>query len=218
MVAALARMSTGEWVARTNCEPAATPSWIAQQLSCPWNDRADRVRPSGRARRREVTHQREERLAMGAVVQRREHGRQLRPGSSSWRCAWPSRRTSRHAGTSPTRPLSPPSSRCACRSLCVANVSKRRLRLPPSALKPAATASASISVDLPEPLSPTSTVTAPKAGSSSRDGRQIVRVAVSVRRLRSRTERRNGGWWTEPTTATLRVRITHLISPSTGSR
>src|SRR5688572_12325862 len=42
---------------------------------------------------------------------------------------------------------------------CEARVAKLKLRLPPSALRPAATAIASISVDLPLPFSPTRNVT-----------------------------------------------------------
>jgi len=49
--------------------------------------------------------------------------------------------------------------RCACNPECDSRVAKRKLRLPPSALKPIATAIASSRVDLPEPFSPTKKVT-----------------------------------------------------------
>ena len=46
-----------------------------------------------------------------------------------------------------------------CSGECDARVAKLKLRLPPSALKPQASASASIRVDLPDPFSPTRKVT-----------------------------------------------------------
>ena len=47
-------------------------------------------------------------------------------------------------------------------------VVKLKLRLPPSGLRPDATATASSSVDLPEPFSPTRNVTLGWKGSTSR--------------------------------------------------
>src|SRR2546428_4077550 len=61
------------------------------------------------------------------------------------------------------------SRRCLCSTECDARVDTVTFRLPPSALKPAATAIASTSVDLPLPFSPRRG--SPAGGASARGGR-----------------------------------------------
>ena len=115
-----------------------------------------------------VEHEREERLAVGLLVKRDAAVAILRrPGCPSISVATLKKLSARRK--KPVRGVRVPrtSRRYSCNSECDSRVETVMLRLPPSALNPAATAIASTSVDLPLPFSPAKNVTCGSRGNSS---------------------------------------------------
>ena len=159
MVAPGSAVSTGEWVAITTWAPAARSTPPAGPAGSAWRRRraAPRARPSDRSRHPAnfELQQVEEALAVAAFVQAWCRGPAGARSCSPDRCrarAWFRRagnRRSRCRQRRGSRAAPSPSGDSLARVECMAP------RDPPSGLIPYARASASTSVDFPDPFSPT---------------------------------------------------------------